>query len=132
MDAAVTPLKRSDVAQLRPLERRAILLEVEGMVRDGELTVGDAIRLLRSTMLGMDREAFARAVKLSPRAIAQLEDGDANPTLSTLTRALAPFGAKVAITFARLTPTELPNEDALRRRAGLAATLAKSRRRKRR
>ena len=132
MDTPVTPLTRSDVAKLRPLDRRALLLELEAMVREEQLTVGDAVRLLRSTMLGMDRETFARAVKLSARAIAHLEDGRANPTMATLTRALAPFGARVAITFPRLEPAMPASEESARRRAALAASLAKSQRRKRR
>lgn len=133
MDAPVTPLKKRDVGKLRPTERRDLLLELEALVRSGQLHLGEAVRLLRSVLLGMDRETFARAAKLSPRALANLEDRrDSNPRLSTLTRALAPFGARVVIAFPNLQPEEPAGEEAGRRRSTLLATAAKSRRRKKR
>jgi hypothetical protein len=80
----------------------------------------------------MDRGTFARAVKVSPRAIANLEDEpDANPTLETLTRVFAPFGARMGLVFPRMEPPPQLDEAARQRRAELLTMLARTRRKRR-
>ncbi|WP_163785496.1 hypothetical protein [Myxococcus vastator] len=126
-------MKRTDVARMTSLERKALMEELAAMVASGELNLGDASRILRSTMLGMDRKTFAHAVKLSTSVVAKLEDApDANPTLETLNKVFAPFGGRVALTFPRLEEPQ-PLDDAERqRREMLRAALAKSKRQRRR
>lgn len=126
-------MKRADVARLTPLERKALLEELAAMVATGEIGLGDASRILRGTMLGMDRKTFARVVKLSASVIAKLEDEpDANPTLETLNKVFAPFGGKVALTFPRLEEPRPLDEAGKQRRAMLHAALAKTKRQRRR
>ena len=123
-------MKRSDVARLRPLERRALLEQIAAMVAVRELRIGDAARLLRSAVLGLDRAAFARAVGVSVRALAKLEDDpDANPTLDTLTRVFAPFGARIGLVFPSADEGP-PSEETARLRDDLRLALVKSRRRR--
>lgn len=126
-------MKRADVARLTPLERKALLEELAAMVATGEFDLGDASRILRSTMLGMNRKTFAHVVKLSASVIAKLEDEPkANPRLETLNKVFAPFGGKVALTFPRIEEPR-PLDDAERqRREMLRAALAKSKRQRRR
>lgn len=129
MDA---PVKKDDIARMRPLERKALLEEIGGMVARGELRLGEAARLLRSGVLGLDRATFARAVHVSERAIAKLEDDpDVNPTLETLTRVFAPFGAKVGLVFPGMEEASPPSEEAVRRREALKEAVARTRRRRR-
>lgn len=126
-------MKRADVARLTSLERKALLEELATMVATGEFELGDAARILRSTMLGMDRKTFAHAVKLSTSVIAKLEDEpDANPTLETLNKVFAPFGGKVALTFPRLDEPQPLDDAEKQRRELLRAALAKSKRQRRR
>ncbi|NVJ26408.1 MULTISPECIES: hypothetical protein [Myxococcus] len=126
-------MKRADVAQLTPLERKALLEELAAMVAAGEFDFGDVSRILRGTMLGMDRKTFARAVKLSASIIAKLEDEpDANPTLETLNKIFAPFGGKVVLTFPRLEEPRPLDDDEKQRREMLRAALAKNKRQRRR
>jgi DNA-binding XRE family transcriptional regulator len=126
-------MKRADVARLTALERKALLEELAAMVATGEFGLGDAARILRSTMLGMDRKTFAQVVRLSTSVVATLEDEpNANPTLETLNKVFAPFGGKVALSFPRLEePRPLDDAERLRREM-LRAALAKSRRPRRR
>ncbi|NOK33664.1 hypothetical protein HMI49_10685 [Corallococcus exercitus] len=127
MDA---PVNREDIARMRPLERKALLDEIVAMLMAGELRIGDAARILRSAVLGLDRQAFAQVVKLSERAIAKLEDDPhANPTLETLKRVFAPFGGTVTLMFPQVEDTESLGEDRRQRRAVILDALAKNRRR---
>lgn len=126
-------MKRADVARLTPLERKALLEELAAMVATGELGLGDAARILRSAMLGMDRKTFAQAMKLSTSVVATLEDDpNANPTLETLNKVFAPFGGRVALSFPRLEEPSPLNDAEKQRREMLRAALAKSRRPRRR
>lgn len=126
-------MKRADVARLTALERKALLEELAAMVATGELGLGDAARILRSAMLGMDRKTFAQAMKLSTSVVATLEDDpNANPTLETLNKVFAPFGGRVALSFPRLEEPQPLNDAEKQRREQLRAALAKSRRPRRR
>lgn len=125
------PLTKEHVARMKPLERRALLDELSAMVATSELALGDAVRVLRSTVLGMDRASFARAVKISVRALANLEDDRAaNPRLETLTRVFKPFGATIGLVFPGM-HDRAPSEESEFRRAALRGALEKTRRRKR-
>lgn len=126
-------MKRADVARMTALERKALLEELAAMVTTGELGLGDASRILRGVMLGMDRKTFAHAVQLSATVIATLEDKpDANPTLETLNRVFAPFGGKVTLSFPRLEEPPPLDDLGKQRRKMLRAALAQSKRPRRR
>jgi transcriptional regulator with XRE-family HTH domain len=125
-------MNREQMARLRPLERKALLDELAALLSSGELHLGDAVRILRSAVLGMDRESFARAVRLSASALARLEDNPkANPTIDTLNRIFAPFGGHVGLIFRHEEPAP-PDERQKELREALRGALAKSRRKRRR
>jgi DNA-binding XRE family transcriptional regulator len=124
-------IKRADVARMRPAERKALLDELATMVASGELHLGEAARVLRAMVLGMDRQTFAQVVRVSPRAIARLEDDPrANPTVETLTRVFAPFGGKVSLVFPAMTEPEPLREEQQQVRTAIRDALARTKRRR--
>ena len=111
------------------LQRKALLEDVAALVHSGEWRFGEAIRFLRSVVLGRSRPAFAQLVGLSPAAVQQLEEReDANPTLDTMRRVLRPFGASVGLIFPRMELPEPPTDEVASRRAGLKQALPAKRR----
>ena len=87
---------------------------------------------MRTVVLGIDRSSFAQIVGISQRTIAKLEDHpDANPTLDSLNRVVAPFGAKLGLTFPHMDGAP-PDEVAQGSRAEVRATLDKIRRKRKR
>lgn len=125
-------MKHADLRKLSSLERKALLEELAAMVSQGELSLGEATRILRTVMLGMDRKTFARTVKIATSALALLEDDPkANPTLETLNKVFAPFGGKIGLLFPRLEEPSPPNSEQLGRRERLRAALVAARRRPR-
>jgi DNA-binding XRE family transcriptional regulator len=119
-----------DVAGLGPRERRALFENIVAMVEARELTLGDAARLLRAGVLGLDRATFAKNVGISERSLASLEDDvDANPTLETLRRVFQPFGMALGLMF-KQSAREPPTEAVEQQRAALRAALAKARRKR--
>ena len=121
-------MKQAEIRRMRPLERKALLEQVGAMVTHDEMSLGDAARFFRSGVLAMSREEFARTVGVSHRAIASLEDNvDSNPTLDTLARVFAPFGAKVGLVFPS-TAMETPSADVAAQRSAMLALVKRARR----
>ncbi len=101
------PPRSLDIRKLTTDERAELLTALHRMVAREELKLGEVLRVLRAAHLRIDRDRFARMVRLSPRAIAELESGRANPTLQTLDQVLRPFGLRIGLVPA---PGTLPAE----------------------
>ena len=79
------------------LERQALLAEVQAQLSSGTLSLGGAVRRLRTEVTGLRQEQFARMCKISLRTLRQLELDDGNPTLQTLNAVFNRFGMQVGI-----------------------------------
>jgi transcriptional regulator with XRE-family HTH domain len=88
---------RGGLGHLSPDERLARLTALSSAVRRGDLSLGDAVRFLRATYLGMSRARFAQLVGVSLTALAQIETDSGNPRLGTLERVLRPFGLRMTM-----------------------------------
>jgi transcriptional regulator with XRE-family HTH domain len=61
----------------------------------GDVDVREATRRMRK-ILGMNQKDYAKKVAaISPRILAEFENGSGNPTLATLEKIASPFGLKV-------------------------------------
>ena len=61
----------------------------------GEIDIRSATVRMRK-ILGMNQKEYARKVAgISPRILAEFENGSGNPTLATLEKIAQPFGLKV-------------------------------------
>jgi transcriptional regulator with XRE-family HTH domain len=61
----------------------------------GDIGIREATRKMRK-ILGMNQKEYAqKVVDISPRILAQFENGTGNPTLATLEKIALPFGLKV-------------------------------------
>jgi transcriptional regulator with XRE-family HTH domain len=72
-------------------ERRHLLAD---KAEAGELSLPDAVREARQA-IGISQERFARLFGMTRRQIAEIERGEANPTLQTLQKIGKPFGFDV-------------------------------------
>ncbi|MHD0644934.1 helix-turn-helix domain-containing protein [Pseudomonas aeruginosa] len=86
-------------------ERKAFIQAVADEVGQGKLTLGGAVKRLRENVLGLNQEKFAKACKISKRALSQLEVDSGNPTLGTLEAVFKKFGLKISL--AHLSPVDL-------------------------
>lgn len=72
-----------------PTEAKRALAEA---LRNGELTLGQAVRRMRK-ITGLNQKDYAtRIVGISPRILAEIERDEGNPTLETLNKIGRPFG----------------------------------------
>lgn len=73
------------------LEKQKLREEIE----QGEISLGEAVRRMRK-ISGMNQKAFAqKIVGVSPRVLAEIELGRANPTVETLNKIGRAFGYEV-------------------------------------
>ena len=56
--------------------------------------LSSAVKTMR-TIAGLDQTAFARLLKIAPRALMEIERGRGNPTVRTLEKIGVAFGLKV-------------------------------------
>ncbi|MDF3932980.1 helix-turn-helix domain-containing protein [Pseudomonas citronellolis] len=89
-------------------ERDALIRLVAAAVADGSLSLGAAVKRLRTEVTGMKQATFARMCKISMRALNHLEHEDGNPTLATLEAVFRPFGLRMGL--ARIHPPGLPGD----------------------
>lgn len=78
-------------------QRGIILDELRGQLLDGAVSMGAAVKRLRTEITGLRQEQFARMCKISLRTLRQIEQDQGNPTVQTLNAVFRPFGMQVGI-----------------------------------
>ncbi|WP_456717833.1 MULTISPECIES: helix-turn-helix domain-containing protein [unclassified Bradyrhizobium] len=89
-------------------DRRAT---VAAKARSGSLRFPEAVAEIRHS-LGLSQTEFAKYFKLTPRQLAEIERGAANPTVETLDKIGRAFGLKVGfVPIAPRPPDPIPPAD---------------------
>lgn len=84
------------------LRQRGIILdELRTQLAEGTISIGAAVKRLRSEITGLRQEQFADMCKISLRTLRQIEQDEGNPTINTLNAVFKPFGMRVGIVPAR-------------------------------
>ena len=80
------------------IEIRGLLIQsvIDG-IADGSLELGAGVRRLRVEVAKMQQTEFARMCKISVRALIQIEQGESNPTLQSLSTVFRPFGLQMGV-----------------------------------
>lgn len=84
--------------------RQQLLETLQQELRDESISLGAAVRRLRTQVTGLRQEQFAKMCKISLSALRQLEYDAGNPTLRTLKAVFEPFGMTVGIVPRQRTP----------------------------
>lgn len=69
----------------------AIRQSVQRELLGGEITLGQAIKTLRTKVSKMNQDDFARSCNLSRRTLSEVELDRGNPTLKTISRIFAMY-----------------------------------------
>ncbi|HEY0287557.1 MAG TPA: helix-turn-helix transcriptional regulator [Pseudomonas sp.] len=78
-------------------QRGIILDELKEQLLAGTISIGAAVKRLRTEITGLRQEQFAGMCKISLRTLRQIEQDDGNPTIQTLNQVFKPFGMRVGI-----------------------------------
>ncbi|MBP5124016.1 helix-turn-helix domain-containing protein [Pseudomonas protegens] len=80
------------------LEQRGLLIDnIRQELAAGRLSVGDAVKRLRTEVTGLYQSQFARMCRISLRTLIHIEHGDGNPTLKSLNAVFKPFGLQMGV-----------------------------------
>ncbi|PZP04175.1 DNA-binding transcriptional regulator, XRE-family HTH domain [Pseudomonas sp. NFPP10] len=80
------------------LEQRGLLIDnIRQELAAGRLSVGDAVKRLRTEVTGLHQSQFARVCRISLRTLIHIEHGDGNPTLKSLNAVFKPFGLQMGV-----------------------------------
>lgn len=80
------------------IQQRGIILdELQAQLLAGSISIGSAVKRLRTEITGLRQQQFAGMCKISLRTLRQLEQDEGNPTLQTLNGVFRPFGMRVGI-----------------------------------
>jgi putative transcriptional regulator len=81
-------------ARLTREEQHATRVAVAEAAAGGQLRLPEAVKTIRAS-LGLSQEAFGKLFKMTRRQISEIENGDGDPKLSTLSRIGRVFGFSV-------------------------------------
>lgn len=85
--------------QLTREEMRAQKLLLYEKIREGELTIGQATRMMRR-ITGLTQKEYAEKILgIFPRVLMDLEKDKGNPTLETLEKVAKPFGLIIGFVY---------------------------------
>ena len=77
-------------------KRRAIMQSIEDGLSSGELSIGDAIKIIRSDLYGMSQTHYARFMGISDKTLRDIEKGNTDPRLSIVTKLLESGGMRLS------------------------------------
>lgn len=82
---------------LTPKEREKLFIETTQQLIDGRITLGVMLSELRTKVLRMNQEQYAKLVGVSTRTISNIETDSGDPSVSTLNAVFKPFGFRVGL-----------------------------------
>lgn len=74
-----------------------IATEIKTGIAAGTMTLGQAVKKLRTEWMKMSQEQFASFCDISVRTLGQVEKDDGNPTIHTLASILSKFGMSITV-----------------------------------
>ena len=83
--------------QLKELSRIEISERVEHTMQAGEISIGQAIQVLRQNVAQLTQAEYAKLCGVSQRTLAAVESNQANPSIDTLNQLLKLFGLKLGL-----------------------------------
>lgn len=77
-------------------ERKALLSELNEALSTNSISIGDAIKIIRTELYGMSQTQYAKFVNVSDKTLREVEKGNTDPRLSIVNKLLAPGGLQVS------------------------------------
>lgn len=83
--------------RIEGLERTQAKDAVLARLAKGELSQGQALKILRVEVLGLKQEQFAKMVNVSRKTLSDIENDKGNYSVNTLNQIVRPFGLRVGL-----------------------------------
>ena len=76
-------------------ERKTLLSELNQLLLADELTLGQAVRKIRTQLYGMSQSQYSAFVGLSEKTLRYIDKSNTDPKLSSLRKVFKPAGMKI-------------------------------------
>lgn len=77
-------------------ERKAIIGTIEEDLASNTITIGEAVKRIRTELYGMSQNDYARFINVSDKTLRDVEKGNTDPRLSIINKLLAPGSFQVS------------------------------------
>ena len=84
------------MANLTAEQRKEALAKIEENLANNVISLGEAIKQIRTNLYGMTQTQYAKFIKISDKTLRDVEKGNTDPRLSVLNKLLSPGGFKVS------------------------------------
>lgn len=84
------------MANLSADERKAIINDLEARLQRKEVSIGEAVKVIRVELCRMTQTQYARFAKVSDKTLRDIEKGNTDPRLSVVQKLLRPGGFDVS------------------------------------
>lgn len=77
-------------------ERKAIIENIEENLASDTITIGEAVKRIRTELYDMNQNDYARFINVSDKTLRDVEKGNTDPRLSIINKLLAPGSFQVS------------------------------------
>lgn len=84
------------MANLSADERKAIINDLEARLQRKEVSIGEAVKVIRVELYRLTQTQYARFAKVSDKTLRDIEKGNTDPRLSVVQKLLRPGGFDVS------------------------------------
>lgn len=77
-------------------ERIAIIEKVDKLLSDDEISLGEAVKIIRVELFQMTQTRYAKLLKISEKTLRDIEKGNTDPRLSVLSKLLKAGGLRLS------------------------------------
>ena len=77
-------------------ERKALLSRIDAALEENVISLGDAIKIIRTELYGMNQRDYAKLTRVSDKTLRDIEKGNTDPRLSMMNKLLAPGGFQLS------------------------------------
>ncbi|MCT6515733.1 MULTISPECIES: helix-turn-helix transcriptional regulator [Enterobacterales] len=79
------------------VDRKELINQTMFQLLFGEISQGEALKILRIKVLGLNQERYAKLIHISRKTLSEIENGKGNYSADIINKAFKPFGLKIGL-----------------------------------
>ncbi|MEZ2794160.1 helix-turn-helix transcriptional regulator [Proteus terrae] len=78
-------------------DRKQVISKIMANLLFGEITQGEALKMLRIRVLGLNQDLYAKLINVSRKTLSEIENDRGNYSADIINKVFKPFGLKVGL-----------------------------------
>lgn len=97
-NAQESPIRASKKRQsVATVDRKEVINQTMSQLLFGEINQGEALKMLRIKVLGLNQERYAKLINISRKTLSEIENDKGNYSADIINKAFKPFGLKIGL-----------------------------------